>query len=169
MATESSFDYSSFVIVGATAAISEGWNSHPQLGKGLDGYGRYYWRGFLDRADGNYLVMFVLPSVFHQDERYFAMRQGSFLKRAGYSASRVLITPDYHGNRSFNVSEVLGRGMAQAIALSYYPSRDRTAGKFASSYALAVAGDAVMNALCEFWPDIAGHLHRHPAPEQAKR
>ncbi|MFZ0589502.1 MAG: hypothetical protein WAM39_03395 [Bryobacteraceae bacterium] len=163
IATQNSFDYSSFVFVGFTSAIAEWQDAHPKLGEGLPGFGRYYWRGFLDKADGNYLVIFALPTVFHQDERYYALGKGPIWKRAAYAASRVLITPNYHGHNSFNASEILGRGMAQAISATYYPSQDRTIGDLATKYGFAVMRDALTNTFREFWPDIATHvLHRHP-------
>lgn len=163
IATLNSFDYSSFVFVGITSALAEWTVAHPQLGQGLPGYGRYYWRGFVDKTDGNYLVIFALPSVFHQDERYYAIGKGSILKRGFYAASRIAITPDYHGHNSFNVSELLGRGMAQGISLAYYPSGTRTASALATKYAYAIGRDALTNTFREFWPDIATHvLHRQP-------
>jgi hypothetical protein len=163
VATQNSFDYSSFMFVGVTSAIAEGTNAHPQLGKGIDGFGKYYWRGFVDKTDGNYLVIFALPTVFHQDERYYAMGQGGFWKRAAYSSSRVLITPNYHGHNTFNFSEVLGRGIAQGISREYYPSNDRSLGALAVKYGYAIGRDAATNMFREFWPDIATHvLHRHP-------
>lgn len=163
IATQNSFDYSSFVFVGLTSMIAEGNNAHPQLGKGIGGFWEYYWRGFVDKTDGNYMVIAVLPTIFHQDERYYSMGQGPFLKRAVYAASRILITPNYDGKNGFNTSEVLGRGIAQAVSLSYYPSADRTAGDIASKYAWALGRDALTNVFREFWPDIATHvLHRHP-------
>jgi hypothetical protein len=163
IATQNSFDYSSFVFVGFTSAMAESSNAHPQLGKGVDGFSRYYWRGFVDKTDGNYLVVFALPTIFHQDERYYAMGQGGIWKRAGYSLSRVLVTPNYEGHASFNASELLGRGIAQGISLSYYPSADRTAGELATKYGYAIMRDALTNAFREFWPDIAAHLHRGSA------
>ena len=51
---------------------------------------------------------------------------GGFWKRATYSATRIFVTPDYHGHNSFNISELLGKGIAQGISLAYYPSRTRT-------------------------------------------
>jgi hypothetical protein len=163
IATRNSFDYSSFIFVGITSAMAEWSNAHSQLGEGLPGYGRYYWRGFVDKTDGNYLVIFALPTVFHQDERYYAMGKGGFWKRGFYAASRIAVTPDYHGNNSFNVSELLGRGMAQGISIAYYPSKSRTASALASKYAYALGRDALTNVFREFWPDIATHvLHRHP-------
>ncbi|MGD0791693.1 MAG: hypothetical protein ABR920_07980 [Terriglobales bacterium] len=163
IATRNSFDYSSFIFVGITSLLAEGTNAHQQLGKGVAGFGRYYWRGFVDKTDGNYLAIFALPTVFHQDERYYAMGKGSFWKRGFYAASRVAITPDYRGNNSFNISELLGKGMAQGISLAYYPSGSRTAGALATKYAYAIGRDALTNTFREFWPDIATHvLHRHP-------
>src|SRR5581483_10982908 len=163
IATQNSFDYSAFVFVGITSALAEWTDAHPQLGEGIRGYGRYYWRGFADKTDGNYLVTFVMPTLFHQDERYYAKGEGGFWKRAVYAASRILITPDYHGRASFNASEILGRGVAQGISLSYYPSHDRTGGALAVKYGYALGRDALTNVFREFWPDIATHvLHRHP-------
>jgi hypothetical protein len=163
IATLNSFDYSSFFFVGITSLMAEGTEAHPQLGKGPEGFDNYFWRGLADKTSGNYLVIFALPSAFHQDERFFAKGQGSILGRGIYAASRVLITPGYNGRNGFNASEILGRGISQGISLSYYPKTDRTAGSLSEKYAYAVGRDALTNAFREFWPDIAVHvLHRHP-------
>jgi hypothetical protein len=162
IATQNSFDYSSFVFVGMTSALAEWSDAHPQLRDGMAGYGKYYWRGFLDKTGGNYLVIFALPTIFHQDERYYAKGEGGFWKRAVYSGSRILITPNYQGHNSFNASEIFGRGIAQGISTSYYPSKDRTLGTLAVKYGYALGRDALTNVVREFWPDITTHvLHRH--------
>ena len=163
IATQNSFDYSSFIFVGITSGLAEATNAHPALGHGIEGYGEYYWRGFVDKTTGNYLVIFALPTLLHQDVRYYAMGEGGFWKRGIYAASRILITPDYHGHNTFNASEVFGRAMAQGISTTYYPSSDRTAGALAVKYGWAMGRDALTNVFREFWPDIATHvLHRHP-------
>ncbi len=163
IATQNSFDYSAFLFTGLTSAIAEGQDAHPQLGKGMPGFWAYSWRGFLDKTDGNYMVLFALPTVLHQDERYYSLGRGSIWKRTVYSASRVLITPNYEGHNTFNTSELLGRGIAEGISLSYYPSQDRTAGEAMSKWGYAVMRDALSNTFREFWPDIAVHvLHRNP-------
>lgn len=163
IATQNSFDYSAFIFVGFTSALAEWSDAHPQLGEGMKGYGRYYWRGMLDKTDGNYLVIWALPTIFHQDERYYAMGKGNVLKRLGYAMSRVAITPDYDGHASFNTSELLGRAIAQGISIGYYPSKSRTGSALAERYAYALLRDGLTNAFREVWPDIAVHvLHRHP-------
>ena len=163
IASQNSFDYSSFFFVGITSLLAEANDAHSQLGKGVPGFGRYYWRGFLDKTDGNYLVIFALPTVFHQDERYYARGKGGIWKRGVYAATRVLITPNYGGHNSVNFSELLGRGIAQGVSATYYPSHARTGRALSERFAYAIGRDALTNVFREFWPDIATHvLHRHP-------
>ncbi len=161
IATKNSFDYSSFVFVGLTSMIAEGEEAHPALGKGVPGFWAYSWRGFLDKTDGNYWVIFALPTVFHQDERYYAKGEGKLWKRAVYSSSRIFITPSYSGHNSLNISELMGRGIAQGISISYYPSSDHSPGQVATKWAYALMRDAATNTFREFWPDIASHLSHH--------
>lgn len=168
IATDNSFDYSSFVFVGITSLLAEGTNAHPQLGKGVPGYWAYSWRGFADKVDGNYWVIWALPTVVHEDERYYAKGEGTILGRGVYAASRILITPDYHGKNTFNAAEIFGRGISQAISLSYYPSSDKALGPFMEKYGYALGRDALTNTFREFWPDIDAHLiHRHRHQPQA--
>jgi hypothetical protein len=161
IATQNSFDYSSFVFVGLTSMIAEGEDAHPSLGKGIPGFWAYSWRGFVDKTDGNYWVIFALPTVFHEDERYFSLGQGPIMKRGVYASTRIFITPDYHGHNTINASELLGRGIAQGISTTYYPSSDRSAGQIAEKYAYALIRDAATNTFREFWPDIASHIGHH--------
>lgn len=162
LATQNSFDYSSFLFVGITSLLAEGTESHPSLGKGPAGFWRYSWRGFVDKTDGNYLVIWALPTVLHEDERYYAKGEGGVWKRGIYAGSRVLITPNYHGRNTFNAAEIFGRGIAQGVSLSYYPSADQNVGDLAEKYGYAIGRDALTNVFREFWPDIATHvLHRH--------
>lgn len=162
LATQNSFDYSSFVFVGATSALAEWSDAHAQLGDGMPGFGRYYWRGFLDKTDGNYQVLFGFATILHEDERYYAKGGGGFLKRFVYSTTRVFITPNYQGHNTFNAAEFLGRGGAQAVSVFYYPSQTRTASAVASKFGWSILRDAAANAFREFWPDISTHvLHRH--------
>lgn len=162
IATQNSFDYSSGVFVGITSLLAEGSNAHPALGKGVPGFWGYYWRGFVDKTDGNYWVIWALPTVTHEDERYYARGEGPILHRGIYAASRILITPNYSGHNTFNASEIFGRGISQSISLTYYPSSDQALGPFMEKYGYALGRDALTNTFREFWPDIDAHfIHRH--------
>lgn len=163
VATDNSFDYSAFVFVGITSLLAEGTNSHPQLGKGIGGFWAYSWRGYVDKTDGNYMVDFVFPSFMHEDERYYAKGagDGSLVDRGIYAATRIFITPNYHGKNTVNGAEILGRGVSQAISLTYYPSQTQSLSGFTEKYAYALGRDALTNVFREFWPDISYHFRRH--------
>ena len=167
LATRNSFDYSSFVFVGITSAIAEWSEAHPEFRQGMPGFARYYWHGLADKTVGNYMVLFVFPTILHEDERYYSLGQGGFWKRATYASTRIFITPNYQGHNTFNAAEIFGRGSAQAISAAYYPTQSRTAGKIAQKYAYALGRDALTNVFREFWPDISTHvLHRKPAGDR---
>ena len=80
-ATKDSFDYSSFIFIGALAGIAQAQNSTPEFHQGAAGYGRYYWHTFVDQTDENYFVEGFMPIIFRQDTRYYTLEQGGFLRR----------------------------------------------------------------------------------------
>jgi len=160
-ATRSSFDGSAYLLVALTSLIAEGENTHPALGKGVPGFWGYSWRGFVDRTDGNYWVMFALPAVLHEDERFHMMQHGRKFYRLVYAASRVLIARDGNGRRTVNAAELLGRGASQGISLTYYPRSDRSAQAFAEKYGNTLLRDAAMNVFREFRADIETRILHH--------
>jgi hypothetical protein len=95
-------------------------------------------------------VLFALPTVFHQDERYSAQGNGGFWRRFGHASPRIFITPNYKGHYSFKVSNLLGRGMAQGLSVLYYPSRTRTLGAVTNKFGYAILRDALTSVFREF-------------------
>jgi hypothetical protein len=154
LATQDSFDYSSFISVGIIAGISQGNKSYPEFGQGAKGYGRYYWHAMSDQAVGNYLTEAIVPAVTHEDPRYYTLGHGGFFKRSGYAVSRLLITRTDAGGRTFNFSEIVGNGAGAGISDTYYPSRERTWTKTGQKWVTQIALDGVFNVAKEFWPDI---------------
>ena len=163
LATENSFDYSAIVFSELTSLLAEGTDTHPDLGKGLPGFWGYSWRGFVDKTDGNYMVIFAMPTLLHEDVRYYAMGHGSIKRREFHAASSVLVAKNYDGNNTFSGAEVFGRAIAQGASLLYYPDHDNTIGDLFERYGYSIGRDAITASFREFWPDIATHvLHRHP-------
>src|SRR5260370_18822567 len=54
LATQDSFDYSSFVLAGMLGGVGQAKNSTRQSHQGAAGYGRSYWHSFAAQALGNY-------------------------------------------------------------------------------------------------------------------
>ena len=153
-ATEDSFDYSSFIFVAGLAGVDLAENSYPQFHQGAPGYARYYWHDFADQTDENYMVEFFLPSALHQDPRYYTLGHGGFVKRLGYSFSRIIITRQDDGKSNFNYSEVIGAGAASGVSSLYYPTVDRDWTKVGQRWATSVGLDGMTFIVKEFWPDI---------------
>jgi hypothetical protein len=154
MAALDSVDYSSFVFVAIQAGVAEARNSTPEFHHGASGYGRYYWHTYADYVDENLWVEFLLPAVLHQDPRYYTLGRGGFIKRLGYSVSRVVITRTDSGNEAFNASEIFGAGAASGISTLYYPSQERTFNKTYQLWLTSIAIDAASDLFKEFWPEI---------------
>lgn len=154
LATQDSFDYSSFVTAGMLAGLSQAKRSYPEFGQGAKGYGRYYWHAAADQAVGNYLTEAIVPAVTREDPRYYTLGHGSFLKRTGYAVSRLLVTRTDSGGRTINISEIVGNGAGAGISDFYYPSRERTWTKTGQKWVTQIALDGVFNVLKEFWPDV---------------
>jgi hypothetical protein len=154
LATQDSFDYSSFVSAGMLAGASQANRSYPEFGQGAKGYGRYYWHAVADQAVGNYLTEAIVPAMTHEDPRYYTLGHGGFFKRSGYAVSRLLITRTDAGGRTFNFAEIVGNGAGAGISDTYYPGRERTWTKTGQKWVTQVALDGVFNILKEFWPDI---------------
>jgi len=163
IATRQAFDYSSFVFSEITSISAEGLNEHPALGKGVPGFWAYSWRGFLDKTDGNYMGGFLLPTILHEDTRYYAMGVGNPLKRLAYSSTRWAITRTYNEHTTFNFSNIGGMVIAQEISKTYYPAGTSPFSVLAEKFGYSIARSVGFTVFREFYPDIATHmLHRHP-------
>jgi hypothetical protein len=121
---------------------------------------RYYWHGTTERnvGDTGTSIVSSLPTASN-----CAYDHGGFFQRSFYALTRVIFTPGYDGLSGINTSELLGRGMTQAMATGYYPQADRTLGVAATKFGYALGRDALQSLFREFWPDVSkGVLHRHP-------
>ena len=152
--TEDSFDYSGFIFAGVLAGAAQAQKSTPEFGQGAVGFGRYYWHSLADQANENYWVEFILPTVLHQDSRYYTLGKGGFIKRSVYSFSRVLITRTDSGHETFNASEIVGAGASAGVSDLYYPRQERTWTKTGQRWLLDVGIDGFTFGFKEFWPDI---------------
>ncbi len=152
LATQDSFDYSSFALAGMVAGISQAKQSTPEFGE--DAYVKYYWHSFADQAIGNYFTEAIVPTMTRQDPRYYTLGHGGFFRRTGYALSRLLITRTDSGGSSFNFSEIVGNGAGAGISNLYYPQQERTWTKTGQKWLLQIGIDGIFNMGKEFWPDI---------------
>ncbi len=161
-----SFDYVQIPWYGFLAGLSQAEDSEPGYGQGAEGYGKRYGAAFADGTIENFMTGAILPSLLHQDPRYFQLGHGSFVHRTLYAASRNLITRTDDHRSQFNYSEVGGGGIAAFISTySYHPSADKTVSNTMTVWATQYGYDTLTLVIKEFWPDIRRKLsHKHDEP-----
>ena len=167
---KSSVDPFQFVAAGLDAGIEQWQDSYPEYHFGLAGYARRYGASFTDGFDGNFWGNAVLPSVLHQDPRYFRLGHGSFKTRLGYSLISTVRCKGDNGQWQPNYSNVIGNFIGGAISNAYYPASDRGFGLTIERGFSITAEGAIGSLAVEFYPDIIQHLRNHhkkhttPAP-----
>jgi len=171
---QGTFDPVQIVWYAALSGIGQAENSEPGFGQGWEAYGKRYGAYAADGTIENFFVGAIMPSMLHQDPRFFPKAEGSFFSRAEYAVSRIVITRSDSGHRQFNYSEVFGAGLASAISTySYHPhpgytpgqttpyiASDRTLRNTASVWGSQVGYDTITIVIKEFWPVIRGKIKK---------
>ena len=158
IAAKDSFDYPIYFLSGAFAGISQLENQNPSFGQGAKGYFKRYAGAYADQMIGNMMTEGIVPSLLHEDPRYFRRGVGGKFQRTYYALTRIFVVRTDGGRNRLNTSELLGNSIAVAISNAYYPE-SRNAPDNLQKLALQCGTDALSNVLKEFWPDIKRRLH----------
>jgi hypothetical protein len=173
VATHQATDYSTFIFLGLTSLTAEGLDMHPSLGKGAGGFYAYTWRGFLDKTDGTYLSAWLLPSLLHEDTRYYALGKGHPIPiRVLYIISRQGVARTYGGRQTPNFAGLGGKVLTQVVSRYYYPTSATSFSVLASKFGYSVMRDVMFSTIREFYPDLAAHYikkHREKVARKAAK
>lgn len=159
-AKDSVTDYSSYTWAAILAGQSFALNSDPELGHGAAGYGRYYWRTFVDGISGTFFTEAIVPSIMHEDPRYYTMERGGFFRRTAYAISRSFVTKSDSGRTVFNSSEVVGNLLEAGLSNAYYPPQERGLNQTARNWGQQMESAVLNHVFQEFWPDIRRVIFR---------
>ena len=169
VATHQAFDYSTFIFLGLTTVSAEGLDEHRSLGKGVEGFWNYGWRGFLDKTDGTYLQAWLLASALHEDTRYYALgNEHSIPVRALYVISRQGVARTYSGHQTPNIAGLGGKVLTQVISRNYYPTGSTDFATLATKFGYSVMRDIAFSSIREFYPDAAAHFIRKHREKMAR-
>ncbi len=165
----SAFDPYQFGIVALDAGIEQWEDEFPEYHYGIQGYSRRYLAAFGDNFDGNFWGNAVLPSLLHQDPRYYRLGHGKVLHRTLYAASSTVICKGDNGKWQPNISNVAGNLIGGGFSNFYYPAADRGIG-LTFQRGLTVSATGAIGALAEeFYPDIASYFSRKHARKDAAK
>jgi hypothetical protein len=137
-----------------TSGITQARDGLPGYGQGWSGYGKRFGSSVASNASNHLFGTFLLPSMVHEDPRYFVKAFGGPRSRILYAIERVVITRTDTGRNTFNWSGVLGGLMAESLANSYLPDAERTGGKTFSRFGIRIGFSALDNVVKEYWPTI---------------
>ena len=151
LATRNALDPGNLFLVGTVAGVQQATNAFPGYHQGAAGYGKRYGADLANLVVGTYMGGAVLPTLFHQDPRYFYKGTGSNRSRFFYALSTAVICRGDNGHRQPAFASVLGDFSAGAISNLYYAASDRQGARLTfENGLLAVAGDAMNNVFQEF-------------------
>ncbi len=139
-----------------------------EYGGGMEGWGKRAGAAVAGTESRSFFGSFLFPVLLHQDPRYFALYQGSVVRRGWHAVSRVFVTRDDAGKDTFNSSGMLAIAFAESLGIAWAPEGQRTPGKVATRILGAVQGSATTNVLREFTPDMF-RLFSHYAPKKIQR
>jgi hypothetical protein len=153
IANDDTLDGPSFALAAFFSGLGQIENSNASFGQGVKGYAHRYFTGLADQIVGNYMTEATIPSLLHQDPRYFRLGHGSIMKRTAWAISRSFVARDNSGRWNFNYSEWLGNGIDASIGNLYYPDNRGFVPTY-QRWFTQVGTDSISQVLKEFWPDV---------------
>ena len=116
-----------FVRTAAWAGVQQAVDTPGQWPQGAKGYGKRLGAGFADATTEGLIGNAILPSLLHQDPRYFYQGSGTKKSRALHAILAAFICKGDNGETQPNYSTWGGSLISSSISLAYYPSSDRNA------------------------------------------
>lgn len=150
LATRSTFDPFTIFTDAALAGVEQYHDTFPGYGGGWQGYGKRFGATVADSFDARMLGDAALPSLFHQDPRYFYHGGPKIGRRLWYSLKSTLVCRGDDRKEQFCYSRVLGDFAAAGIANAYHAPGDRGAGITVRDTFIIFGGDAAENVMREF-------------------
>lgn len=82
IAYKDSFDWPIIPTSAAFAALYQLENQNPSFGQGMTGYAKRLATSYGDQMIGNMMTEGIMPSLMHEDPRYFRLGEGAKGARA---------------------------------------------------------------------------------------
>ena len=137
------------------AAIGQATN-HPAYVQGAKGYAERFAANYTNSVSDFMFNGVILPTILHQDPRYFYKGTGSKESRVLHALGSLLIAKGDNGRWQPNYSSVGGDLAAAAISNLYYPKSSRGIGLVLQGFAINSMIHAAVRLMDEFFFRPAG-------------
>lgn len=122
----------------------------PNYGQGWDAYFQRVGAGYADTTTDIFIGGAILPSLLHQDPRYFYQGTGTKKSRLIHAMSSPYVCKGDNGKTQINISSMGGDLASGAISNLYYPESDKGAGLLFQGFAITTGVRTVNAILQEF-------------------
>jgi hypothetical protein len=147
LALKTSTDAVTLLGVGAFAAINQAGDT-PNYKQGWDGYGERLGAAAANGLSDIMIGGAILPSLLHQDPRYFYQGTGTTKSRVLHAMSSPFLCRGDNGKVQFNYSSIGGDLASSALSNLYYPPSNRGAGLVFGNFALTT-GERMLSTLVQ--------------------
>jgi len=134
----------------AWAGIQQARDNPSEWGQGAEGYGKRLGAGFADAVTGSLISNAILPSLLHQDPRYFYDGTGTKWSRARHAMVAPFVCKGDNGAWQPNYSQLGGSLIGYSISMAYYPNSNRSAGHVFQNFGIDTGLHVVGSLFQEF-------------------
>jgi len=163
LALRTSFDPVTIGGVGVLAAINQAAVDAPNYKENWAGYGQRYGAAAADGLSDIMIGGAILPSLLHQDPRYFYQGEGTTKSRTLHALSSPFVCRGDNGRPQPNYSTIGGDLASAALTTAYYPVSNRGAGAVFQIFAINTA-ERLFTALAQEF--IMGKFTSRGKPKQ---
>jgi carboxypeptidase family protein len=127
-----------FARAAAWAGVQQA-NDTPKYRQGAIGYGERFGAGLADATTEGLFGNAILPSLLHQDPRYFYQGTGTKWSRARHAMAAPFVCKGDNGKSQLNYSTWGGSLISASISTAYYPEANRGAGHVFGTFGIGLA------------------------------
>ncbi|MGB8013371.1 MAG: carboxypeptidase-like regulatory domain-containing protein [Terriglobales bacterium] len=149
-----------FVRTAAWAGVQQA-NDTPKYRQGARGYGERFGAGLADATTEGLFGNAILPSLLHQDPRYFYQGTGTKWSRARHAIFAPFVCKGDNGALQPNYSTWGGSLIASSISTTYYPDSSRGPGHVFRTFGIGMSLHVVSSLAQEFILDKFTNKSKH--------
>ena len=159
LAVHDMMDPFSLLTIVAVSGFTIGIDSHTAYGPGWKGFGENAGVSLFQDATGEFFGTFLIPSIAHQDPRYYRMPKAGIPRRFVHAIARTFVANNDDGGLMPNYATLLTYPISAEISNTYVPGIHSDAPSTVARIATGLATDPANNLITEFLPDVAKHIN----------
>lgn len=143
-------DLSMLLRAGFVSGFDEALNVGPDYGPGMGGFGKLYAANAASIALNNFFGDAFIPSLVHQDPRFFRKGTGSVKSRIWWGVRSQFVAFSDQGKSMPNYGSIVGLPIATALSNVYLPAKNVSFSQTMEGIAIRIGVNAGLDTAREF-------------------